>query len=282
VVCGSPRSGTTWLAQTLASAPRSAMLFEPLHLDHVPRAALAGYSWRTYIRPGDGTEAQKAFMTDVLSGRVLNWWTALDLGRPRRIETWVVKFVRANRLLGWMASEFPLHRLALVVRHPCAAVVSQIEFRFPADEPRSDEVLFADFPRFADIVSTLETDEERRAAEWAMDLVVPLSHPQPHPWHILTFEGLVTGGPAALEPVLSAWDVPMPATMPKRFETWSRTTSRVRRAKERHSIVDDWSQRLRSDQVRRILAVTNAFGIDFYGEDPAPDERRLRGWQWRP
>jgi hypothetical protein len=39
-----------------------------------------------------------------------------------------------------------------------------------------------------------------------------------------------------------------------------------------------WKRTLGEDQVHRILAVVDRFGLDFYDEDPEPDYRKLQAY----
>src|SRR5262249_51250275 len=122
VITGSPRSGTTWLAELLGTIPRSAMLWEPLFPDADPELRRIGFAERTYIPPHCEQPAMEAYLRRALTGRALNRWTLqrtnlLDVYRVRR---WIVKFVRANMLLPWLVRRFPVHRPLLLIRHPCA------------------------------------------------------------------------------------------------------------------------------------------------------------------
>ena len=51
VVAGSPRSGTTWLAELLRRLPGYKFLNEPLLLPNNPAAQEVGFEWRTHIAP---------------------------------------------------------------------------------------------------------------------------------------------------------------------------------------------------------------------------------------
>lgn len=129
VLTGLPRSGTTWLGEILNTLPNSAMLFEPLHLRFVPEAAAAGFTWNNLIHPDEDKPEAVTFMRNVLSGRVLNVWTARDLKISNCLNTefFIVKFVRAENLLSWMAANFPIRKPLFLIRHPCAVVSSQLK-----------------------------------------------------------------------------------------------------------------------------------------------------------
>lgn len=266
-VCGSPRSGTTWVAATLAAMPGSAILFEPLHLGEVPSAARAGFRWRSYQEPGTPWPHGEAFLRDVLRGRTLNRWTAQEIARPTRVGTWIVKFVRANRLLPWMTTRIDMRDPLVVLRHPCAVVASQAERGWPASpgEPDREHPFGEDVTAY---VASLGTPEERLAATWALDTLVPLRAPTPWRWTVLPFERLATDGEAALRPVFDAWGLSMPQAVGERIGRWSSTTG-ARRPDE-PSPVEAWRHRLSAGEVGRILAVTHRLGARMYGDDPTP------------
>jgi hypothetical protein len=268
LVSGSPRSGTTWLASSLSALPSSAVLFEPLQLEHVPAARRAGFRWRTFVPPGRAWPEGERFLRRVFSGRVLNGWTAREIAIPRRVETWIVKCVRTNRLLPWIAERFNFRRPLLIVRHPCAVVASQLNRSWPADVGEADtEHPFGD--RVNDFVASLPTVEERLAAVWALDTLVPLSSPHPWPWEMLCFEHLVRGGLDVLSGVFSNWGLSTPTGIAERL---SRLSSTADARTAGGDPVTSWRGRLSASQTRRILDVVRRLGIEIYDEDVMPKE----------
>ncbi len=277
VVAGSPRSGTTWVGQIVAAIPGSAVLFEPLHLDRVPMARRAGFSWRTYVRPGTRWPEGEQALEEILRGQVLNDWTAREIAWPKRVTTWIVKCIRMNRLLPWLTERFPIRAPILVVRHPCAVVASQTAAGWARPTEHPDPKLVADFPQTRSVLEALETDEEHRAAGWALDTLVPFSSsPAPQGWMTLPYELALRGGDV-FDRIFARWAVTRPSGVDRRMGVSSSTTTPSRDA-ARADPLTAWTTQLSRDQIRRILAVTHALGLDFYGEDPAPDESRLARW----
>lgn len=275
LLTGSPRSGTTWVANLLQTIPGSSILFEPFQLDHVPQAREAQCTWRTYVHPEDDWTAGDDFVARVLDGRVLNRWTTQEIRRPKPTTTWIVKAVRANRLLPWICSRFEIRPPVLLLRHPCAVVASQLERGWteaPPDPGTADHRLLAAFPDLEAVLARVRTPEEALAATWALDALVPLRHPGP--WQVVCFEHLVTRGEAGLRPLLDRWGVPAPAGLAERLGEWSRTAA----SRDRSRVVAGWRDQLEPDQVRRILETVWALGVDLYGESPEPDEARLDAW----
>jgi hypothetical protein len=274
VVSGSARSGTTWVAQTIASIPGSAVLFEPLNPNRVEIARRAGFGWRTYRRPGEVWPDGERVLDAVLRGRVLTSWTVQEIRRPMRVETWIVKFVEANRILPWLIDRFPVRPPLLLLRHPCAVVASQMAAGWAGHVEHHDPELEKDFPGVKAVLDQVETAHEHRAARWAIDALVPLSRPKPVPWITLPYEWLVRGE-EALDPAFERWGISPPHALSERLRRPSSTTERV---SDTRAGLTDWTAQLRREDAERILAVTHALGLDFYGSDPEPDPVRLAKW----
>ncbi|HYZ91745.1 MAG TPA: sulfotransferase [Actinomycetota bacterium] len=272
VVCGSARSGTTWLAQTLQSVPGSAVLFEPLNLRRVARARRCGFRPRTYVRPGTDWPEGELLLGDILRGRLLTPWTVQEIRRFARVQTWIVKFIEANRMLPWLTERFPVRAPVLLVRHPCAVVASQVAAAWTGDVELHDADLETDFPAVKHVLDAVETPIEHRAARWAIDTLVPLSAPGPQRWTTLFYEDLVRNE-ETLDPLFDRWNIPKPLAVGAHLRKISSTADRRGTG---HDPLTDWTRRLATDEVRRVLDVTHALGLDFYGEDPEPDRTRLR------
>jgi hypothetical protein len=206
---------------------------------------------------------------------VLNDWTAREIPWPKRVTTWIVKCIRMNRLLPWLTERFPTRAPVLVIRHPCAVIASQIAAGWAPPTEHPDPDLLSDFPQARSVIEGLETDEELRAAGWALDTLVPFSSPTPHRWVTLPYE-IALRGEEVLDPVFANWGITRPRGLLERMRKPSSTTTL--RGAARADPLTAWTKQLSSDQIRRILDVTKALGLDFYGEDPAPDESRLARW----
>jgi hypothetical protein len=275
VVSGTPRSGTTWLAQTLQAIPGSAVLFEPLNLKRVPGARQSGFRPHTYVRSGARWPAGEAFLEEILRGRLLTPWTVQEIRRFNRVATWIVKFIEANRMLPWLTERFPIRPPVLLLRHPCAVVASQLSAAWVGDVEPHDADLERDFPAVRSVLDSVETPVERRALRWAIDTLVPLSAPAPQPWTTVVYEQLIRHE-EALDPLFERWRIPKPEDVSKRMRRLSSTTSL--REGEGRAPVTGWTAKLAPDEIRRVLDVTQTLGLDFYGEDPYPDLGRLRRW----
>jgi hypothetical protein len=199
--------------------------------------------------------------------------------RLLRTRRWVVKLVRGNGILHWLGNTFPIRRPVLMIRHPCAVVASQVRLE-PWSDPGSPATPanLAAFPQFAEVLERLQTDEEHLAGRWCMSTHVALSSPRPHPWRTQSYEKLILDPAVELEAMFGAWGMTVPDAVLDRVRVASQTTYGDSRPDDVRAQLSRWTTVLGPEQVRRILDVVGAFGLDFYTDRPEPDYQRLSEW----
>ncbi len=226
VVAGSPRGGTSWVAETIATTPGALILWEPLEPSTHPNILqVLGIGFDHYIPPGtrvtpdmpDWTLYQ--YLQRVFAGQVplseylgIRGWRKAPIRNLLRFRRYVVKFVRGNMLLHWMLREFDLKGV-LILRHPCAVVASQMHFAWEnAVRKRERWLPFFERhdPSLVPVVRSIRTDEEKLALDWAVTNLWPLRQPRPHPWFLTTYEDLIEGT-AEWERLCRYLDCPVPA-----------------------------------------------------------------------
>lgn len=124
LIAGVGRSGTTWLADLINFDGRYRDLFEPFHPWMVPAAEPLKGRW--YQRAGDAPPAAFVeYVGRVLRGRVCQPW--IDRFNQRLVSRRrVVKAIRANLFLGWLANRYPQVKIILLMRHPAAVARSRL------------------------------------------------------------------------------------------------------------------------------------------------------------
>jgi hypothetical protein len=274
VISGAPRSGTTWAAEVLNTIPGSTLLYEPLYLRSNPLLKEIGFRWQTHFNPTDRRPAARAYLKKALEGKVLNRWT---LSRARldsvlSTTTWIVKFVRANMLLGWMVRQFPIAPPLVIIRHPCAVVASQLRMgawghvSAPAECPE----FFDMYPQFIPIRDGVKHLDEILAVQWCMEYFVILKEPAPHPWLLVAYEDLVSDSEGCFSSLFGHFKKNMPPAGYAFIHKDSSTT--VRDGFSSHDgRLTSWKKYLEKEQIKRILKVTEAFGIDMYTDEIGPD-----------
>ncbi len=155
LIVGLPRSGTTWLAQTLAAAPGVHYVHEPdnRNLDPLAVVTMQDLGWIPSLFPGDRSPDYSLLWTVAFAG---GWPAVRGVGRLRRLlaspKPWgaaanarllkgaarlaslrrppkmhqLVKSVAATRAVEWIASEFD-PTIIVCWRHPLNLVPAWLE-----------------------------------------------------------------------------------------------------------------------------------------------------------
>lgn len=274
VVAGSPRSGTTWLAELICQLPGTAMLFEPLQHDQVPAARDAGLHRGSLPDPtGENDRAADAHFERMLQGQVLNAWTTsrISLLQLARLRRWVVKLVHGNLVLPRLVQHFSVRRPVLLLRHPCAVVASQRKLASAhCWEPEWFDPFLDRYPEFAALVRGAQHVEQRLAVSWAVQQFTPLASEQADRLQVVAYEHLVRRGKAELERILAGWNESLPAGAERRFAVASTTTQRDSHLLRQGDPLAAWQRQLRDVEAQRVLDVARAFGLDFYNEELEP------------
>jgi len=284
IVCGSPRSGSTWLAEVLSKIDGYRIIFEPLYLRKNPELTDLGFNWRTYIEPGTEWREAQQFFQKVLRGKISNEWTnsGSDFRTILKSRALIVKFVRANRLLKWLTERFSTKKPILMIRHPCAVISSQLSagwwdhvVKNPSSEhPVINKKFIDKYPEFFEILKNIRTPEEKLTFTWCMDHFIPLSLPQPHPWTLVCYENLVTNGKVEIERICKSLNI-SPSKKIYEYLNVPSSTSKGKRNFTPEARLSRWKKNFSKDQIERILRIVWGFGFEFYSEKPEPDYDQL-------
>lgn len=274
-VAGSGRSGTTWLAEILRrSRGGYRTVFEPFHPEKVPLARPFGY--RCYLRPGDSRPELLESAGRILSGEPRGPWT--DRFNRRLVSRRrLVKEIRANLFLGWLAASFPEMPVVLLLRHPCAVALSRTKlgWRSRLEEFAARPELVEDFlGPVLDGIHAAATEFERHVFAWCIETLVPLRQLGRGRAHLVFYEGLCESPEEELQGLsgyLGRGEAPVPTGALRNPSALSRPGGAVLSGVDPAA---SWQEELGRDQVQRASGILASFGLDaVYGESPAPDTR---------
>jgi hypothetical protein len=314
VITGTPRSGTTWLMEILGVIPGYIFLFEPLNPIYFPESIEVGFQSRKYLPPDLDWQEGEEYLRKIFTGRLQSDTSWLEKGdyteknfnslvssfldqlKPEKLmhqllgDKLIVKFVRLNRLLPWVAKRFQLRSMIFIIRHPCAVVASRFKpgYRLPTGISKYVKV---SFPTRDDILNeaseikglsqglldglkSIKAQEELLAASWCLDNYIPLSYPKPYPWIVVTYEKLMKEGEKEINRI---FDEIKEKNVPRSAFQHLKIPSIVTHKSE-HEIVTNadeqlskWKKSLSEKQIENILRIVSDFGLDFYTEDLEPD-----------
>jgi Sulfotransferase family len=158
-VCSWQRSGSTLLAEVLASSHGTRLVYEPAN---VPGSLYAGeVAAQVPLPTGPGPELRA--VERALRGRLHGRWVD-QLANGHLYSRRVVKDVRAVGLLDVVAARHPTTPIVLLVRHPVAIARSVVELGWTTEGAAADVALVAEVRRWATLhAQALAAPASRRA-----------------------------------------------------------------------------------------------------------------------
>ena len=297
-IFGTPRSGTTWLMEIFETIPEYTYLFEPISPIYSTEAFDVGFTSRTYYPYNVEWSEGEKFLKEIFSGHKFGFLSSYQF-KPeiimRRLlsKKLIVKFIRLNRLLPWIAKRFELRGIFFIIRHPCAVIASQLKTDVFGYHPSSPPYtgIFPQIKSVLDEASKIEgldpsllnrlknikTREEILAAVWCLDNYVPLSMPKPYPWTTIIYEKLVLDGKNEINRIFNKIDEKVPQSAFRLLREPSMLTMKndfkvVGKTKEQSA---KWKIILSDDQIKRILSIVSDFGLDFYTENIEPEYEKI-------
>jgi hypothetical protein len=271
-LAGSPRSGTTWVAERVAVAGLR-LIFEPFHPDQV--AASRVLQHRQYLRPSDTDSRFSQLAERIVHGRLRSSW-ADRYNRQVLPARRLIKEVRANLLLGWLHARFPWMPIALVLRHPGAVVASQraVDWDFHADPAHllDQEPLVEDYlAPFAPLLEGARSPVDQGVAVWCVENYVPLNQFRRGEIHIVCYEHLLVRPEEELRRLASFFGLPFSSAMLAGVGRPSGVTAKGSAIVSGGDVLRAWRERLDGPARAGIVRYLEAFGLDrLYGDDPMP------------
>lgn len=224
VIAGSGRGGTTWVLDAVAKANRLRPIFEPLN----PLAIREAQPFANrYIPVAAEMPNLKMFLSELFDGRFNSVWTDFRIRKNRlypsfghlrnSYRAWkalarrypqyattrkypqsIVKFIRANLMLGWIQRTFDA-RIVLVVRHPGAVIESKLRCGRHIWDPyplleqyRKDSLLWdAYLKNYAHLFSRRVSLVEAYSLLWCIENQLPLRDAKRHEYVIVFYERLL-------------------------------------------------------------------------------------------
>lgn len=265
-LAGSGRSGTTWLSGLVNHDSGYRQVFEPFHRGKVED--FRGFGSKQYLRPDDRREEFLEPARKAVTGRLRNRWT--DRGGALVARRRLVKDIRTNLLLGWLAENFPGMPIVLLMRHPCAVVASRLAlgWRDNLDETMGQRDLVEDhLLPVEERIRAARDPFERHLLLWCIDNHVPLRQFQPDAIHLCFYENLLSNPEPELRRLFASIGRDFDGAVLGKLGRPSSTSRR----EERPSL-DDWRSLVGGERLKRAGEILGLFGLDrIYGPETMPD-----------
>jgi hypothetical protein len=271
LVTGSARSGTTWLANILASQGKFRIMFEPFNPNLVPE--YRKFNYFQYMRPEEYDQDLYEFCNQVFTGKIRNAWIDREIqyllpqGR-------VIKCIRSTLMLRWLDIQFPEVPKVFIVRHPCAVVLSRMKLGWATDDDirhfLSQPKLMSDF--FADkleIIARAKTDEEKHAIIWCITNLVPVQQFVGQKLNLVFYEQMVQNPPETIAKIFQILGLSMNDSVSMTISQPSLTSTASSAILTGKNLTDQWKNELSTPMIDRILSIVNEFGLSHILETSA-------------
>jgi len=271
LVAGTARSGTTWLADIIASQVPCRIMFEPFHSRQVQ--AFRQFHYFQYARPGDRNEDLWSYCYQILTGAIRDKWIDRQVEHlfPRYR---VIKAIRANLFLKWMNDRFPEVKLLFIMRHPCAVVLSRMQLGWATDtdiDPfLAQRKLVEDYlASRMDVIERAKTVEEKHAVIWCISNLVPLSQFEQDGLNVVFYEHLCTQPEIEVPRVFRTTSLPYRDDVLDHMDRPSTTSIRTSAIVTGDDKVMNWKGALSPEQIDRVFSVVQGFGLEEIYRDSA-------------
>jgi len=281
LLVGSPRSGTTWLAEVLTEALHCRLIFEPLRTKSVP------WTWpfrpAHYIGPQDPSDpALEAIVDRILTGRIRNRFTdkfnTVHLPHCR-----LVKEVRATNLLPWIVDRYPHTPVIYLLRHPVPTSwsVVQLGWQVTFDAFFGQESLMEGPLRSHQSLIREKADSpdlfERTVLHWCLENLAPIQMLDASRVHVVFYEQAVEdpqGELKRLQKYLDGFDPTrwrLRTTPIKSLGRASHTNHRGTDISSGTRRLEAWVDEVGPEQVETAVQLVRGLGLGrLYGKSTRP------------
>lgn len=275
IICGAMRSGSTWLAELLSAVDGHLQVFEPLHPRYVGDIKKIGLGNNRYFVVDDNkqNEEVKRFFEGILSGKRLNHWmlSQASLNDTFRAKKLVVKFVRANLLIGWMTKFLDIRKPIVIIRHPCGIIASTMKKKWVKDKHQIlNHPYLLRFPDILEKCKMLDSQEELSALLWCIQYH-PLLKPSNGKYILVSYESLVRNGKGELIKIFSQWNEAPPLEAIEKLHKASDTSTKDSMIYQGKDPLESWRFFFNTEQTNKILNVLSYFDIHIYTSELEPD-----------
>jgi hypothetical protein len=272
-VAGTARSGTTWLADIIASQVKCRILFEPFQSELV--RDFRAYNYFQYMHPAQDDEYLYAFANRIMTGQIRNRW--IDHENEQIFPKFrLIKEIRANLFLRWLHERFPTVPLLFIIRHPCAVVLSRLQLKWATD---SDIASFLRQPNLIsdflsdklEFIKQAKYEEEKHAIIWSISNLVPITQFKGNNLKIVYYENLITQPDKELRAIFNYLNQPYKRSVIEQSKLPSLTTKRTSAVVTGKNKISNWEKMLSNEQINRVLNVVDVFGLShLYSNEVTP------------
>jgi len=276
LLCGSGRSGTTWLAELINNENSFRYMFEPFHPELVSLAK--HFNSRQYLRDFNKNEEYLLPASRIFSGRVRNLW--IDrYNRKILPKKRLIKDIRINLLLKWIKVHFPDIPIVFMLRHPFSVACSRIRLGWKdhLNNFFEQKDLRENFSKIFNFFDIKDLDVfERQILMWCIENYVPLTSLRSDEIYILFYENLFTNPVKEVRYLFDYLNLPISDNLFDKIQNPSSMTKKSSPLITGEGPLTYWKKTLHSEQRYNALKIMEKFGLNkIYGDKALPDNNGI-------
>jgi hypothetical protein len=310
LLLSSPRAGSTWLMEVIASEPGMRFVNEPLRPEYVDKARLPTQldelpplERKILDMPYSAEKQLRSIFTDP---RITRLFGPYDFFSPqfhwlttRRI----IKEVHSLGIADWIDHQDLGFKIVYLLRHPVSTALSMIRgctLRAEANlrhQNFRERYLTKAQVELGWTVLHDGSEFEKRILEWCLENIVPwkIVTTRPHDWLVVTYEELVLSPDQSLRLIASRLGLQHLDRLRQAMTRPSASThdSRLKlvRSSDPEFLVQEWRSSVSAEMEAQAHTIIQEFGISAYecGSYVARDEflhfpetPRLKSSHWEP
>ena len=303
IIAGSGRSGTTWVLDVIAQANNLRTVFEPLHPIGVSSARPFA---NRYVRDDANEPELRSFMDKVFSGMFKGLWANYRL-RPDRLHptyhnsgplrhrlgslkhyyqklvvhyfryhkvktnNLIVKFTRANLMLGWLSKNYSA-KILLIVRHPCAVVDSKIRLGGPDWEYEAllhqysqDGQLVEDYQhKLKAVLKGPLSPVAGHTVIWCIENVLPIHNAKRKGHGVVFYENLMVNSDNEWDRIIRSLDLDNLPDKGMLIQPSQQISKEMRGKTFNHNQISRWMKSFSEQQLAEIDKILKIFEVSIY------------------
>ncbi|MBW7941670.1 MAG: sulfotransferase domain-containing protein [Candidatus Kuenenia stuttgartiensis] len=276
IITGSPRSGTTWLQELFCDIEKTYPLFEPLHLDGSPKFKEIGFEWGQYIPEDYNWPEAKELFESLFRGQYLTPFmiSHARVAQLKNADFLIIKYVRANSLLPWFVRQFDIRPPIYILRHPCAAIASQMKMNwYTCSKFTIPKTKFPEkYTKYEHILNNINTTLEYVAAKWCLDNIIPLNHHGNNRlWITVFYENLIANPHEEVPYIFYRLNLELPRNLWYKVNVPSAMTGSISPLRQNKiEQLSKWKNELSERDIDSILGMLKKFEIKIYDDNIFP------------
>ncbi|MBN2156585.1 MAG: sulfotransferase [Candidatus Lokiarchaeota archaeon] len=268
-ISGTGRSGTTWLSQIINYKNDFRYIFEPFYPGKVDFCYFFG--WKQYLRLNEEYPLFYDAVKTILSGKArvhfINRHNRKLVNNKR-----LIKDVKTNLFMGWMAQRFTDLKSILIVRHPGAVINSYLKLGLDPNIKwySNQHELMEDYLNdFSQELHSAVTRFDRILLMWCIENYVPLQQMRECPLNIklVLYEDFCNKFEPTVKSVFQYLNIPYRDEVLATKKEASLTTRPFAAVLNDLDLTSAWKANIDEDKIKKIKKMTQLFKLDYLYED---------------